>query len=269
MQDEKIILAILITCSLLIILLIGFIAFILFLHQKKQNAFQSQLEAIKDNNEKELLKSQLEMQEQTFQYISQEIHDNIGQFISLAKLHLNTLNMDDREMAAELVTYSTDLLTRALDDLRDLSRSMSSELIRSAGLAKAIELKISQLQKTGTYRILFDIKGDHQHLEEQKEIIIFRILQETINNIVRHAGAREIIVLLSYLADCVVLYIKDNGAGFDTTLVPVLGSAKKNAISGLHNMMKRAKMINAELRIKSDPGCGTVISISVPYKLNN
>src|ERR1700712_2454130 len=170
MKEEAVILTIFAICITLLASLIGFITWILFLYQKKQNVFQNQIETIKDNNEKELLRSQLEMQEQTFQYISKEIHDNIGQFISLAKLHLNTLDFDNKELASEKLGHSTDLLTKALEDLRDLSKSMSSELIKNAGLIKAIEVQVAQLQKIGNFHILLDVQGHYQHLEEQKEI---------------------------------------------------------------------------------------------------
>src|SRR5579863_6131012 len=118
MQDKAAILTIFLLCVLFIIILVGFIAVISFSYQKKQNAFQNQLETIRTSYEKELLKSQLEMQEQTFQYISQEIHDNIGQFISLAKLHLNTIDLDQKEISRQKIENSTELLTKALDDLR-------------------------------------------------------------------------------------------------------------------------------------------------------
>jgi signal transduction histidine kinase len=180
----------------LILLLIVFIISILFLYQRRQLRFAKELEKIKLNAEKELFKAQLEMQEETFQYISQEIHDNVGQFLSLAKLHLNTLSLDDKDLALEKVNNSADLLTKALDDLRDLSKSLSSDVIRNGGFHKAIEQHVSQLQKTGRFHVIFDFRGDYHFFNEQKEIILFRILQEAINNIVRHSSANEIIILL-------------------------------------------------------------------------
>src|SRR6516162_4184782 len=119
-----------------ILVLVGFIVSFLFLYQRRKNRFQREMEFAKANYEKETFRAQLEMQEETFQYISQEIHDNVGQFLSLAKLHLNTFNINQPETAIEKVNYSTDLLTQALDDLRDLSKSLSSELIKNGGLAK-------------------------------------------------------------------------------------------------------------------------------------
>src|SRR6516164_4508516 len=98
MQDQfhSLILEFLFVVIILILLLIVFIITLLFIYQRRQQRFTKELEQIKLNAEKELFKAQLEMQEETFQYISQEIHDNVGQFLSLAKLQLNTLRMEDK-----------------------------------------------------------------------------------------------------------------------------------------------------------------------------
>ena len=95
----------------------------------------------------------------------------LDSFLSLAKLYLNTLNFDDREKAVDRVNNSTDLLTKALEDLRDLSRSLNSDLIRNGGLEKAIEQQVIQLEKTGRYHVIFEVQGDNIYLTEQKEII--------------------------------------------------------------------------------------------------
>ncbi|HEX4850377.1 MAG TPA: sensor histidine kinase [Puia sp.] len=201
------------------------------------------------------------MQEETLQYISREIHDNVGQFISLAKLNLNILDFDDRNRAVELVNLSTDMLTRALDDLRDLSKSLSSDLIRQNGLKKAIEMHVGQIQKTGKFKIVFDVKGSYQFLQEQREIILFRILQEAVNNIVRHSNANEIIILLCCIEDHIKLRIQDNGHGFDAQF---LENKSKSVGGGLNNMRKRAKLINADLAIESEIGRGTKITVTTP-----
>ena len=244
-----------------IILLVGFIITILFLYQRRQGRFQKELELTKSNYEKETFKAQLEMQEETFQYISQEIHDNVGQFLSLAKLHLNTLNIDQRESAIEKVNNSADLLTRALDDLRDLSKSLSSELIKTGGFTKAIEQQVGQLQKIGRFHVSLDIQGEYNYLSEQKEIILFRILQEAFNNIIRHSGASEILVLLCNMDNNVKMRIQDNGRGFDDSF---LRKSKLKVIGGINIMHKRAKLINADFEIESKPGYGTKITVTAP-----
>ena len=244
-----------------ILILVGFIISFLFLYQRRKNRFLKEMETARANYEKETFKAQLEMQEETFQYISQEIHDNVGQFLSLAKLHLNTLNLDQREAALEKVDYSTDLLTRALDDLRDLSKSLSSELIKNGGLAKAIEQQVGQVQKIGKYHVVLDIHGEYNQISEQKEIILFRILQEALNNIIRHSGASEILVLLTQLESSIKMRIQDNGRGFDDSF---LKKARMRFLGGINIMRKRAKLINADLEIESKPGHGTKITVTAP-----
>ena len=262
MQEKThIIVIFLIVVIFLILLLIGFIITILFLYQKKQHLFEKDLATVKTNFNNELFKAQLEMQEETLQYISQEIHDNVGQFLSLAKLNLNTLNFENKELTIERVNNSAGLLTQALDDLRALSKGLSSDLIKNGGLKKAIELQVNQLQKTGKYHVIFETKGGYQYLNEQKEIILFRILQEAVNNIVRHSSACEIIILLSCIDDHVKMYIQDDGSGFDPSS---LLKEKNNLPGGINNMKKRAQLINADLNIESNPGKGTRITVTTP-----
>jgi len=259
MQDRRIILIIIfLICILLVAAMAGFIAWILFAYQKKQTAFQEQLETVRNNYEKELLKTQLEIQEQTFQYISREIHDNVGQFISLAKLNLNMLDLDT-EPARMQVHNSTELLTRALDDLRDLSKSFSSDMIRHTGLVKAIEMQVSQLQKTGNYDIIFEVRGNYNYLQDERELILFRIIQEAINNIIRHANASEIKLILFCSEDNLEMYIHDNGKGFDMSRIANNGE-------GLNNMKKRTSLINASFTLESSPTEGTTILIISPTK---
>jgi two-component system NarL family sensor kinase len=260
MQDKEVVISIVIICTLLIIILASFIAVILLLYQKKQNLFNIQLEGIKANYDKELLKTQLEIQEDTFQYISREIHDNIGQFISLAKLQLNTLDIRGDIPAAQRVGDTVELLTRALDELRDLSRSLSSEIIRNGGLTKAMELLIIQLQKLAVPQVTYELKGDYQFLDEQKEIFILRILQEAINNVIRHSGAASLRISLTYENNSLTMVVHDNGRGFDATVI----ETKKNT-SGLSNMRKRAKMIDAGFQVESTLNSGTVLTLIVPY----
>jgi two-component system, NarL family, sensor kinase len=247
----------------LLAILIGFIALVLFRYQKKQHAFAIQLEDIKNKYEKELLKSKLEMQEETLEHISRELHDNIGQSITLAKLYINTIDLDIESPGAKKIEYAVDLLTHSLDDLRNISKGMSMELINADGLAKAIESQVNQLKKTERYDIELEIRGNYNFLEEQKEIILFRILQETINNIIRHAMADSVRIVLDSTPYAISLMVKDNGMGFNTENYVAEGTGFRRG--GISNMMARAALIEAEFSIESKPGEGTVVRITVPF----
>jgi two-component system, NarL family, sensor kinase len=260
MRDTTIIILVFLICLLLFLILTGFIAWLLFFYQKKQNTFEAKLEENKNTYEKELLKTQLEMQEEVFGHISQEIHDNIGQYISLAKLQLNNLEGPVRDLAGGKIDHTAELLTKALDDLRDLSKSLSSEMVRNAGLEMAVDLLISQLKRTENFEINFKCSGDHVFLDEKKEIIIFRIIQESVSNIIRHAGARSIWIDLNYETGLLHVLVRDDGRGFDISTVT---SENKN-LGGIQSMRKRAKLLEAILKIESNSAKGTSMSLTVP-----
>ncbi len=246
------------TSTLLILFLVGFITMIIYRYKQKQNAYYKDIEELKIVYENALLQSQLEMQEQTFQNISREIHDNIGQKLTLAKLHLNTLDFSDSIIAAQKANDSVELIGEAINDLSDISRSMSSEIVLNNGLVKALEFETSQLQKSGLYTISLAVTGNVIFLDANKELVLFRIVQEALNNIIKHAAASNINIQLHYNAATVNLDIDDNGKGFACEQSSELGT-------GLINMKKRANTLNGKCIINSEPGTGTTIKIEIPF----
>ena len=251
----------LVLMTFFILVMLTFIVAILFFVQKKQRGFSHDLMEIKANHDRELFKAQLEIQEQTFQEIAREIHDNVGQILSLAKLGLGTIDLERKEETKDSIQEISDILEKALDDLRHMSRTMNSDIIKTGGLKKSIEMQVGFLQRGGKFNTHFNINGDTVKLNETKEIILFRILQEAVNNIIRHSWATEICISLVYNKDFLKLQIKDNGKGFSLD-EKVAGA---NHINGINNMQRRAKLIEAEFEIVSELGKGTVITVSTPY----
>lgn len=221
---------------------------ILHIREKEQlgNAFQ-----------KEILRTQLEIQEQTFKTISQEIHDNIGQMLSLAKLNLNTLDFNQNEKAIEKINDAKELVGKAIQDLRDLSKTLNTETIATVGLMRAIEMELHMLQKTGMVQTHLELRGVLVKLDAQKELVLFRIVQEALHNIIKHANAAAITVTAAYIDKQLLLTIADDGCGFDSSMQNIYGS-------GLRNMQSRARLMNAHMGITSRPGSGTQIHISLP-----
>lgn len=245
------------TSILVILFLIGFITMIIYRYQQKQALYYKNLEKLKITHQNALLQSQLEMQEQTFQNISREIHDNIGQKLTLAKLHLNTLDLSDNNSSLIQVNDSVEMISEAIKDLSDISRSMSSEIILNNGLIRALEFETEQLHKSGRYVITLSISSNTAFLEANKELVLFRIVQEALNNIVKHAEATTITIKLHYHSNLLNLVIIDNGKGFSNN-----GDIQNGA--GLINMKKRAHTLNGKCIINSKTGGGTAIKIEIP-----
>jgi len=241
---------------LLILILVTFITIIVYSYQQKQNAYNKSLEELKINHENAMLQSQLEIQEQTFQNISQEIHDNIGQKLTLAKLHLNTLDFSLKDQSVLQVNNAVQIIGEAINDLSDLSRSMSSEIILNNGFIKALEFEVNQLNKPGLYQLKLIVTGDSVFMEAQKELVLFRIVQEALNNIVKHAEATCINLALHFTGQQLILSIHDNGKGFS--------KERLRPGNGFGNMAKRAGTLNGRFDIDSVPGKGTTITIQIP-----
>lgn len=208
-----------------------------------------------------MLESRLEIQEQTFQNISREIHDNIGQKLTLAKLHLNTLDTN-HSIATYQVEESVNMIGEAINDLSDISRSMSSEILLSNGLIKALEFEAGLISKTGLYEIHLSVIGETLFLDSNKELLLFRIAQEAINNIVKHSEASKIELSLDYNDAYLILSIRDNGKGFDPF-------NNKRLCTGITNMKKRATMLKGNCVIESDVNSGTNVKIQIPIDENS
>lgn len=238
---------------LLALLFIFFLA-VSLKRRRKMNMERTELQA---QFQQELLRTQLEIQEQTFKTISQEIHDNIGQMLSLAKLNLATIDLQKEAQASEKIKDARDLVSKTIQDLRDLSKTLNTETITAVGLLNAVEAELHLLQKTGTLQTTFDVSGTPVRLDPQKQLILFRIVQEALHNVMKHAQASAVRVQAAFEPVDFTLLIADDGRGFD--------SADALFGSGLRNMQSRSRLIGAAWQIESAAGCGTTVRITLPY----
>ncbi len=208
--------------------------------------------------EADLLKTQLEVQEETMKTIAAELHDNIGQLLSLTSLTLGSI-ADTDEKAAKKLDDSQQLVRRSIKELRQLANLLHGEKIIETGLIDAIIYEVEWLKKSGIYHVKFDNSIDEDDvLSTEKSLILFRLLQEVINNIIKHASATEITINLKQVEAGILLSITDNGIGFAVEAVSKKGM-------GLANLSRRTKAIQGKLDIMSAPGAGTKVAISVPY----
>ena len=231
----------------------------MILYQKRQINYQNKLNALQLDFERNLLSSQVEIQEQTFQSISMEIHDNISLSLTLAKLNLNTLDWNNQEKVKRSVSGSVDILGTAISDLSHLSRSMNTDVIKNMGLMKALKNEIEKLREMAHLKVEYDIKGEPIFLDSEKEIVIFRIIQEAFNNIIKHARASCIWLELDLHNHFLDILIRDDGIGFTRNYDNEVSRA------GMGNMETRAKLFGGNLVLETLPQQGTQILVSIPY----
>jgi two-component system, NarL family, sensor kinase len=258
-KSEQLILLIILGTLLILLLSVTIIAAIVRYNRRQQlnllekNQLQSQFQQT-------LLQTQLEIQEQTLKTISEEIHDNIGQILSLAKLNLNTLPNSDEPKIQD----TKNLVSKAITDLRNLSHSMHGDIIAELGLQQSIVKELRIIESTKAFTTELKVTGAVYKLNAQKEMVLFRMVQEALHNIVKHSSAANIIVTMQYVPTVFTLTIADNGKGFDLRLLNEQGNGL-----GIHSMHNRAKIIGASFNMSSTLGNGTVITIQLPLTTTN
>jgi two-component system NarL family sensor kinase len=246
----------------IIFLLASLIVSLLYIYQKRQLLYQQNLISLKLNFEKNLLKTQVEIQEQTFQHISRDIHDNINLSLTLAKLNLNTLDWFEIENVYTSVKSTIEIIGTTIEGLSNLSKGMNPELIRNLGLLKAVKNEVTKLIEMAHLDVTYEVKGEPIFMESEKELVIFRIIQEAFNNIIKHACASKVWLYLNYNETCLEVLIKDDGVGFEKEEV---FNEKDSQKAGLNNMQTRAKLFGGTVMIESKQNKGTQILVKVPY----
>ena len=245
--------------SIILVLLAIFLIVFINIQQKKKLQYAKEKKILELGFKQELLQSQIEMQEQTFNSISREIHDNVGQILSLAKVQLNIME-EGNELNRPLLSDLKDSVGKAMLDLRDIAKSLNSDRIKLSSLYEMTQHELQRIGRLGIIKTFFLATGKEQDIGEQKKLIVFRMIQEGLQNILKHASAKTIEVHFTYDAQTFQCQIKDDGMGFDPNLMN-----SKDGL-GLQNMISRAALIGGQSTIDTVLNKGTMITIILPYE---
>jgi two-component system NarL family sensor kinase len=247
--------------TLIFLLAPFFIILYVLVYNRRKKRHKEEKAQMKTAFDAEIVKTQLEVQEQTMQNIGADLHDNIGQLLSLSSLTLGSIQLNDLEKARQKIDAAIDLTGRSIKEMRLLGKLLQGDQLMGVGLPEAIRHEITWMERSGKYQVNYTQEGEmpiNSNLD--KDLIIFRILQEVMNNIIKHSFATQINIKLVYRQLQMQLYIDDNGVGFKTDSLP----ADKMGM-GLLNMNKRAKIVGGEVTINSAEQKGTRTSVIIPY----
>lgn len=238
--------AVLVIVTALVILI-----FIVFLKRKNKLL----LDKVKREREfqETLIKTQTEIQEQTFKNLGQELHDNVGQLLSVANMQLSLVSTLTQDAVKIKVDDTKEVIIDAMNEVRDLSKSLNSEVISNFGLEQSIKNEIERLNKMNTIEASMIIEGKSKVINRKDAIILFRIIQEFLSNTIKYAEAKTVAVHLSFAENSLIIDAIDDGKGFEIEVV------EKGA--GLINMKDRASILNATFNLSSKLNEGTQIQI--------
>jgi len=242
--------------TVIFLMALVFIVSYIFIYNNRKKKHIEEKHTLETNFRQEVLKTQVEVQEQTLTNISREIHDNITQVLSFVKLNLSMAG-DGKDEKQQKIDESRELIAQVINDLRTLSKSMSFEHIAAAGLVKTLEAETKRINKSGITDIQLLVAGEEYSLGEQRELVLFRIVQEGLNNAFKHANAKHLEISLQYSDELFTLTLEDDGKGFS------VDALKGNEGSGLKNISSRATLIGAVANIKSAPNEGCCITVSL------
>ena len=212
------------------------------------------------NNQKLLTQATIDGQEKERREIGKELHDNIGQQLTTIKLYLDMAKTSNQESSLEMILLSLHNVSDVINEIRRMSRSLMPPTLGDLGLIESINDLIESLNRTQKLEIEFDyFEFDEEMLPENGRLMVFRILQEQMNNIVKHANATKIFIVLRHTSKLMVLEIKDNGCGFE------LNTVRKGL--GLANIKNRAELFGGQVEVSTAPNQGCILKVIVPNAL--
>ena len=224
-------------------------------------------EALRESEQRlRFLTSQLlSAQERERKRISMELHDELGQSLAVLKLQIRAIERglgdDQQDLKAgcvELLLY----LDGVIDDVRRLSRDLSPAILEDLGLQSALKYLINGVSKHYTVSHAFEVEDLDHLFPAEAQIIIYRIFQECLTNISKHAGATEVSIAVKENDGLISLVFEDNGAGFDPAQVSARRASGRGL--GLAALDERARMLGGTLEIRSRPGAGTRVTCVIP-----
>lgn len=230
----------------LMIIMTAFIVFMIYAHRQRQIQNKQKLLAIQLEFEKTLLDVEKEIREETLSFVGRELHDNIGQLLSLAKLNLSSSK-------PEKIHAGKSLINEIIQEVRGLSKVLNLDWVDGLSLEAFIQKELQKLDDAEFCKTSFHSDLGELQVSKEEKIIMIRVIQECLNNAIKHANPTSIEIVISQNEQGKFLRITDDGVGFDST--------EEKQDSGLVNLSKRMEMIGGKFQLSSSIGEGTSIDL--------
>ncbi|UKN01152.1 histidine kinase [Paracrocinitomix mangrovi] len=235
--------------------------------------FKGYLVSIKDITEQKerenlILKTIFQTQQAEHKRIADDLHDSLGQELSMTKLMISNLKkqIDNPEKSQEIMATCMEILDGSIKHLREISFNLMPSVLTRGGLNMAIADMVGKLKVHDNLEVIFSKNDEVKRFEGDLEIVIYRIAQEFVNNMIKHANATKLWIELNLIDNGkkVSLLLKDNGVGFDTAKLDVIRENR-----GYNNLKTKVKAFNGELIIESKIGKGTSTHVIFPVIQSN
>jgi len=222
----------------------------------EKRRLRAQLDQEVARQQKRITAAVIQAQENERAQLGRELHDNVNQVLTTVKL-FNEIIAESVTDHKELVQKSSAYLQNCINEIRRISKRLSIPPLTEVGLIELIRELVDSINLTNKLDISYSLKGIHEvPISQEMQLAIYRIMQEQLNNIIRHADATVVMIALACEADQLTLSIKDNGVGFDPHV-------KRRGI-GITNIKSRAESLDGSFHLEAAPGEGCLIRVSFP-----
>ncbi len=259
-EDNGLTLILILMAGTLAMLILALGLFFFFVtYQKRIFAKQLEMNQIKSEQQEELLRTTLFAQEKERKRFAEDLHDEIGAMLSAVKLNLARLEKKAEEpVTRNLAANARSNVEEVILHIRRITRALLPPSLERFGLGIAISELISWIEKAENSRMVFHEGGNVRRFDTRKEMTVFRIVQELLNNALKYSAASRIDIRLKYTATHLFALVADNGTGFSV-------DAARGKGLGLQNLEGRARVMNAQIKIKSRPGFGssTILALKI------
>jgi len=242
--------------------------------ETEQKIKELQAARVEEAQKREALKGELfrrivDAQEAERQRIARDLHDETGQALTAIGMGLRGLstaltNNRNRDQAIKTLRHLESLSADSLQELQRLIADLRPSHLDDLGLPAALRWYAGKVQERTDLKVMVEIEGDELMITSSLKIAIFRIVQEALNNIIKHAQAKDVYIHLEYQPNRVIVSVRDDGVGFDLDLVRM--SRSRRSSLGLVGMQERAALLGGEVDIQSSPGQGTLVEAILPLQ---
>lgn len=244
--------------SIFLLIITLFIVFLLMAYKRRDFKHLKEKKLLEEDFYQQLLHSQIEVQEQTFQHIGKELHDNVGQLLSTSRMLIG-LTERNLDKPPDTLHTANATLGKAISELRSLSKSLDKEWLAQFNLIENLKNEVARLNACGELEVVLQIQH-HPSISSNKQIVLFRIIQEAVQNAIKHSQCSKVEIDFLENDTDLEIEIKDNGKGFQEEQI------KKGL--GLENMKYRTKLLGGTIHFNSS-NSGTSIYIRIPERDNS
>ena len=240
--------------SIFLLLMTLFIVFLLMAYKKRDRSHVLEKRRLEEEFRHQLLQSQIEVQEQTFQQIGKELHDNVGQLLSTSRMLIGLAERSIEQPPDTLLTANA-TIGEAISEIRSLSKSLDKDWLEQFDFIQNLKTEISRINAGKEINAV--LKSEEVlNLPSAQRIILFRIVQEAIQNAVKHGRCQNISISIQKEEQFIRISIEDDGSGFD------IDKVRKGM--GLSNIQRRAAILNGSAFYRTAENKGTAITITIP-----